>query len=179
MGSVGDTDAAGTDGTDGPDLDPFAPAGVTWTPVSGRLASVRRVVALLVLTPLAVPPLVLVAVLDVAWPLLLLLAWVVVSAWVMALIGRQVRAWGYAESGDDLLVRRGVLLRSMVVVPYGRMQYVDVQAGPIDRRFGLATVQLRTASAGTDAAIPGLTAQEAGRLRDRLASAGEMRLTGL
>jgi membrane protein YdbS with pleckstrin-like domain len=59
------------------------------------------------------------------------------------------------------------------------MQFVDVQAGPVDRLFGVAHVQLHTASAATDARIPGLNATEAGRLRDRLASRGEARLAGL
>ena len=95
------------------------------------------------------------------------------------MIGRQVRSWGYAERADDLLVRRGVAFRTVVVVPYGRMQYVDVYAGPVDRIFGLAKVQLHTASARSDAYIPGLPPQEAARLRDRLASRGEARLAGL
>jgi membrane protein YdbS with pleckstrin-like domain len=89
------------------------------------------------------------------------------------------RAWGYAERADDLLVRRGILVRRLSVVPYGRMQFVDVTAGPVDRLFGLATVQLHTAAAATDARIPGLTVQEAHRLRDRLAALGEAQAAGL
>ena len=161
------------------DDSPFEPEGVTWTPVSPRLASARRLVALVVLVPFALPAVLVAVLLGSAWPLLALLPWAVLLVWVLLLIPRQVRAWGYAERDDDLLVRKGVLLRSMVVVPYGRMQYVDVQAGPVDRKFGVATVQLHTASAGTDAAIPGLPPAEAARLRDRLASAGEARLAGL
>ena len=65
------------------------------------------------------------------------------------------------------------------VVPYGRMQFIDVSAGPIDRNFGLATVQLHTAAAASDARIPGLAQAEADRLRDRLASLGEAQATGL
>jgi uncharacterized protein len=98
--------------------------------------------------------------------------------WWLLLRGRY-RAWGYAERGDDLLVRRGLLVRRLSVVPYGRMQLIEVTAGPIDRIFGLATVQLHTASAATDARIPGLTAAEAQRLRDRLAALGEARAAGL
>ncbi len=161
------------------DVQPFEPEGVAWTPVSPRLASARRLVALAVLAALALPALVLAVALRSGWPLLALVPWAVLLGWVLLLIPRQVRAWGYAERDDDLLVRKGVLLRSMVVVPYGRMQYVDVQAGPVDRRFRVATVQLHTASAGSDAAIPGLPPEEAARLRDRLASAGEARLAGL
>jgi hypothetical protein len=59
------------------------------------------------------------------------------------------------------------------------MQLIEVTAGPIDRIFGLATVQLHTASASTDARIPGLVAAEAQRLRDRLAALGEARAAGL
>ena len=77
------------------------------------------------------------------------------------------------------MVRRGVMIRRLTVVPYGRMQFVDVTAGPVDRLFGLATVQLHTAAAATDARIPGLETAEAGRLRDQLAALGEAKAAGL
>jgi membrane protein YdbS with pleckstrin-like domain len=92
---------------------------------------------------------------------------------------RGLRAWGYAERADDLLVRHGLLFRRLSIVPYGRMQFVDVTAGPLDRMFGLATVQLHTAAAASDARIPGLEPAEAARLRDRLAALGEARAEGI
>jgi hypothetical protein len=92
---------------------------------------------------------------------------------------RRVRAWGYAEREDDLLVRRGVLFSRLSVVPYGRMQFIDVTAGPVERSFGLATVRLHTAAAASDARVPGLSRAEAGRLRDRLAELGEAQAAGL
>lgn len=97
----------------------------------------------------------------------------------LAVVQRRVAAWGYLERPDDLLVRRGVLVRRVSLVPYGRLQYVDVVAGPLDRRYGLATVTLHTAAASTDAVVPGLRADEAARLRDRLAALGEARQAGL
>ncbi|MGH3328797.1 MAG: PH domain-containing protein [Streptomycetales bacterium] len=100
-----------------------------------------------------------------------------VGSW--RLIDRNFRSWRYAERADDLLVAHGVVFRQLVVVPYGRMQFVDVSAGPLERRFGIATVQLHTASAATDARIPGLPPGEAARLRDRLAELGEARSAGL
>jgi membrane protein YdbS with pleckstrin-like domain len=93
--------------------------------------------------------------------------------------GRRVRAWGYAERDEDLMVRRGVMFRRMSVIPYGRMQYVEVTAGPFERTFGLATVQMHTAAAASDARIPGLPAAEAARLRDQLTSLGESHAMGL
>ena len=159
--------------------EPFEPSGVQWSRVSPSLALARR---LLLGVTLLVPVVATVVVALVgAWAWLypgtaLLVALV---AWSWWLIGRQVRAIGYAERDDDLLVRRGVMFREILVVPYGRLQFVDVQAGPIDRAFGIAQVQLHTASATTDARIPGLSPQEAARLRDRLAERGQARLVGL
>jgi uncharacterized protein len=95
------------------------------------------------------------------------------------MVRRRYRAWGYLERDDDLLVRRGVLVRRLSVVPYGRMQFVDVTAGPIERAFKIATVRLHTAAAASDARIPGLATPEAARLRDRLAARGEARAAGL
>ena len=89
------------------------------------------------------------------------------------------RSWVYQERDEDLIVERGVLIRRLSVVPYGRMQFVDVSAGPIDRAFRLATVKLHTAAAASDARIPGLERDEAARLRDRLAALGEAKAAGL
>jgi membrane protein YdbS with pleckstrin-like domain len=92
---------------------------------------------------------------------------------------RRYRAWGYQERAGDLLVKRGVLIQKLTVVPYGRMQIVDVTAGAIERAFRLATIQLHTASASTDARIPGLAPDEATRLRDQLAALGEAQAAGV
>jgi hypothetical protein len=103
----------------------------------------------------------------------------VATVWLWWLIGRRVRSFGYAERSDDLLVTSGIMFRRLVVVPYGRMQLVDITAGPIDRSLGVTTVQLHTAAASTDATIPGLPPAEAAGLRDRLAARGEQRSAGL
>jgi uncharacterized protein len=89
------------------------------------------------------------------------------------------RSWAYRERAEDLIVARGVLVRRVSVVPYGRMQFVEVTAGPAERLFRLATVQLHTAAAASDARIPGLEREEAARLRDRLAMLGEAKAAGL
>ncbi|MBW4702154.1 PH domain-containing protein [Micromonospora sp. RL09-050-HVF-A] len=101
------------------------------------------------------------------------------GGWRAVTIVRGVHAWGYAERDDDLLVRHGLLVRRLSIVPYSRMQFVDVSAGPLERAFDLATVQLHTAAAATDARVPGLRPAEASRLRDRLTALGEDRAEGL
>ena len=97
----------------------------------------------------------------------------------LGLIERTYRSWGYVEREDDLYITHGVLFRSLVAVPYGRMQLVEVESGPLERAFGLATVTLKTASPETNAAIPGLAPEEAARLRDRLTELGEAQASGL
>lgn len=95
------------------------------------------------------------------------------------IVFRQVRALGYREREHDLLLQRGIMVRSTTVVPYGRLQYVEVTAGPLMRAAGLATVTMHTASASTDASLPGLPRAEAESLRDSIAARGGARLAGL
>ncbi|MGJ9404383.1 PH domain-containing protein [Arthrobacter sp. KK5.5] len=167
--------------------EPVDPAGIQWRRVSPKYARVRIIgslvgflVALVLLgVPLALR-------LSGIWPAYpLWLAWGVPAAVVgleivsLILIPRQVRAIGYAERENDLLVRSGLLFQKVLVVPYGRMQYVDVAVGPIDRQLGLCRVQLHTASTSATAEIPGLPAAEGTRLREQLSARGEARLAGL
>lgn len=159
--------------------EPFDPEGVDFRGVSRRLTWVRLAGAgifALVCVGVAV---VLFVVLDTPWVLLVAVPGVVSGVTSALVVPAQVSAIGYAEREEDLLVRRGIMFRSLTVVPYGRMQYVDVTAGPIDRALGLATVRLHTASAASDATVPGLTADAAALLRDRLTAAGQARLAGL
>ena len=104
---------------------------------------------------------------------------IVVGALGLGFVHRRFRAWAYQEREEDLVVSRGVMFRRESVVPYGRMQFVDVTAGPIERMFKLATVRLHTAAAASDARIPGLEREEAARVRDRLAAVGEAKAAGL
>jgi uncharacterized protein len=115
------------------------------------------------------------------WPYTTATVWVLVAWGAVRVITivRAVLAWGYAERERDLLVRHGLLVRRLSIVPYARMQFVDVTAGPLERTFKLATVVLHTAAAASDARIPGLPPAEASRLRDRLAALGENQGEGL
>ena len=159
----------------------FAPPGSAWRAVSPALVGLRRAVLAAVTAILLVVLVVLTVVLDLpVWLLvigLLIPACGFVAGWV--LVGRNARAWGYAERDEELFIRHGALFRTLVVVPYGRMQYVDVQSGPLARLCDIASVHLHTASPGTSARIPGLPAEEAARLRDRLTSLGEAQAAGL
>ena len=152
-----------------------------WVPVSPRLVTARRITLGLAYVLVTAGIVVLFMLPDVP-PVL---RWVAIGAaivvfvWLWWLIGRRVRSFAYCEREHDLLVTSGILFRRTVIVPYGRMQLVDVTAGPIDRWLGITTVQLHTAAATTDATIPGLEPEVAAAVRDRLARKGENRSAGL
>ena len=98
---------------------------------------------------------------------------------VCALTPRRVRAIGYQLREDDLLVRRGILHLRVVAVPYGRMQLVDLNRGPVVRALGLSDLKLVTAAASSSVAVPGLPLAEAEGLRDRLVELAVARRAGL
>lgn len=104
---------------------------------------------------------------------------VVVTVVVVGFVPRRVRATGYQLRDDDLLVRRGILFLRFVAVPYGRMQLIDVNRGPVVRALGLSDLKFVTAAASSAVTIPGVRADEAERLRDRLVELAESRRAGL
>lgn len=154
--------------------DLFTPDAEAWQPLAPRAATARMIetaVGNLVLVVLIVAaclfflpwwaPLVAAGV-GLVW-----LVWLTVRAW------RWTRAFRYAEREHDLVIRTGLWNRRLSVIPYSRMQSVQVHSGPIDRLWGLARVSLVTASIESHASIPGLSSDVATHLRDRLIKAGE------
>lgn len=156
----------------------YESSGIAWRPVSGGLATVRRLAALLFFGPLLA---------LFAGLALWLTTWLWIPAavvalllvWTLWLINRQVTAISYAELPEELVIRKGRLFRSLVSIPYGRLQYADMGSGPLERRFGIATVTIHTAAPATGGSLPGLPLAEAEALRERLTSMGEAQRAGL
>ena len=158
---------------------PSVPAEPLWHALPPELLRMRRTLLLVLGLPVSAAAAVLPWLLaGPAWAGFALLP-LALTAWGWYLLGRNWRSWRFAEREDDLLITHGVLWRRQLVVPYGRMQAVDVEAGPVERAFGVASVQLHTATEKTGARIPGLLPAEAERLRDTLAERGEARQAGL
>lgn len=97
----------------------------------------------------------------------------------LILVPRRVRSIGYQLREDDLLFRRGIMWQRFVAVPYGRMQLVDINRGPIARLLGLSELKFVTAAASAGVTIPGLPEAEADTLRDHLVVVAESRRAGL
>jgi len=98
---------------------------------------------------------------------------------VIAFTPRRVRSIGYQLRPDDLLFCRGLLFYRVVAVPYGRMQLVDINRGPLDRILGLSELKFVTAAASSAVVIPGLPVAVAEELRDSLVAMAESRRAGL
>ena len=92
-------------------------------------------------------------------------------AFIIRLPSRRFHARGYAMSTDRLRVVRGILFRHDTVVPFGRVQHIDVNQGPIERFFGIATLTLHTAgSHNASVKLPGLGEQLARDMREEIRS---------
>lgn len=108
-------------------------------------------------------------------------AWDVRALWALpALLGAAIylgwlryRGLGYAEQGDYVATRAGVLTRREWIVPVGKVQAVYVNANPFQRRLGLANLEIHTAGATftSGAAVPDLPLDEAIRLQEKLSRA--------
>ncbi|HEX5449387.1 MAG TPA: PH domain-containing protein [Gaiellaceae bacterium] len=146
-----------------------------WRGISRRYLTLRR----LEVVAVAVVAAIVFAIFLNGWYRLWIAGALAAGVFGLVIVQRRFVAWGYAERADDLLVKRGVLFARLSVVPYGRMQFIDVTAGPFERLFRIATVRMHTAAAASDARIPGLESHEAARLRDRLAELGESQAAGI
>jgi uncharacterized protein len=142
---------------------------VPLTPLDPHYIKVMRIVGGLVAIPLLigaavaeyvqpfVPGLIII-------PLALLLVWFV---WVVP--QRRYNRWGYDAGDDRLRIERGYLFYSDTVVPFGRIQHIDVDQGPIERRYDLATFSAHTAGThGSTITLPGLKHADALALRERI-----------
>lgn len=76
--------------------------------------------------------------------------------------------WSWALTDHALELDHGVWWQQTSAVPYPRLQQIDVEQGPLERRLGLVTLHLRTAAASSDGHIPGIAADRADEVRTRI-----------
>jgi membrane protein YdbS with pleckstrin-like domain len=83
------------------------------------------------------------------------------------------RNWRFELADEALELHHGVLTRTYSAIPYGRVQYIDIKQGPVERLLGLASLVVHTAAAASDSHLPGIAAADAeGLRRTLLARAG-------
>ncbi|MFW5469995.1 PH domain-containing protein [Knoellia sp. CPCC 206435] len=168
-----------------PHVTPVDPDAVTlhggdlpWRPVSPALRTVRLITLFAWLAPFVLAFVVLgVLVNPWFWGGAVVVA--VLLAWGVWLVVRQVSAITWIELPDEIVIRKGRVFRSLVSIPYGRLQYIDVESGPLMRSRGIASCEFHTASPESGGTLPGLPTEEAEALRGRLAARGEAQRAGL
>ena len=162
----------------------FAPPTEHWQRISPKYLTVKLLSIVIVWSILSAIVLVgmwfLATVAEQRWmfwvSLVIMLA---IVAWRCIRAPRVVRRWGYAERDGDVYITSGLWWRQLTCVPYGRMQLVEVSAGPIDRMFGLASVEMVTASTSGSITIPGLDREAAEAVRDRFIDRGQTLRAGI
>lgn len=75
--------------------------------------------------------------------------------------------WRYAVGEDEVDLQYGVVTSTRTLIPMARIQHVDTRRGPLQRRYGLASVILYTAAGANE--IPTLADPIAEAVRDRIA----------
>lgn len=144
---------------EGEDLTPLHPDYVKLVRISWLLGAVPFVIGALVLESAGMLP-------RGAFiaPVLLVAAWLVIRAPL-----RRWQARGYRLDQDRLRVVRGLLFRHDTVVPFGRVQHVDVLQGPLERIWGLGTLVLHTAgNHNASVSLPGVLHADANAMREAI-----------
>lgn len=106
-----------------------------------------------------------------------LLVWCI---WWAALLPRRTRALGYSLRPNHLMARQGVLFRHVTSIPYGRIQYVDVDSGPLERAHHLVRLTIRTAGVtASKVTLYGIPTECGQQLRELLIRRADERMAAL
>ncbi len=149
-----------------------------WQPVSPALVRARLIVLAMAMA-IPIVATIVVALVLTPWVWIATGILIVATAVVGYVVTRQVGAISWIELPEEFVIRKGRVLRSLVAIPYGRLQFVDVQSGPVARAYGIASLQIHTASPQSSGTLPGLPIAQAEELRTRLAALGEAQRAGL
>ena len=148
---------------------PLAPAYPREVLVQGLLVSVPFVLAsafpaIIVVKPVALK----------LWLMLLPMLPLALGLILVPLNVRRARRAGFALREHDIAFRKGLYFRKTVVLPFNRVQHAEVSVGPLQRRFGLASLKLFTAGGSSvDLQIDGFTREMAEQLRDHVTAHGD------
>ncbi len=157
--------------------DPFDPAAINAAegldPVDPAFTHVLRVTALLNMVPLAiglsVADRLLMPAIDGPYGLVTTLAWLVAAAVALVFPSRRAQRWGFKIGEGQLRVARGWLFRTDTIVPFVRVQHIDVGQGPIERWFGLSHLIVHTSGThNSTVTLPGLPADLAAAMRETI-----------
>lgn len=106
---------------------------------------------------------------SLRWSLAALAIFIAAAA-VGAWIGAKLRYQRWKLDAEGLWLRTGRMWQRETRVPASRVQHVDLKHGPLERRFGVATLVVHTAAVHLSGiTVRGLDEADAQQLRDALA----------
>jgi membrane protein YdbS with pleckstrin-like domain len=97
------------------------------------------------------------------------------ACWALGLLGFAITVYckladplkTYALREHDLSYSAGLIFKKTITQPILRIQHIELKRGPIERKVGLATLQVFSAGGALDTfEIPGLPLNEAQKLRE-------------
>ena len=139
------------------------------TPLHPNHVKVTRIAALSYIVPVVIGAGVLEVVVP-GLPGIVILPVLLLAALILFRVPlRRYHARGYDMGADRLRVVRGIWFHVDTVVPFGRIQHIDVDQGPLQRYYGLATLTVHTAgthNASVD--LPGLEHGVATAMREEI-----------
>ena len=142
-------------------------------PVDPAYAHVLRITTAMNLVPIAIGASVfdalLIRHLEGPYGLITLLAWFIAIFVVVSFPARRMQRWGYKIGEGQLRVARGWLFRTDTIVPFVRVQHIDVGQGPVERWFGLSHLVVHTSGThNSTVTLPGLHADLAAAMRETI-----------
>ena len=128
---------------------------------------VRTIVSLILLVCLFVSRLFLKDHISDNYFLLALVLLLLIIVLMLILTPRVFSMKAYALRQKDLYYRTGLIVRKSTIVPFERVQHVEIKNGPVDRMFGLSRLNIFTAGGSqSDLSIPGLNPEKARQIKE-------------
>ena len=93
-------------------------------------------------------------------------AYLLITPFLYPLI--EYRQWGYIITEDRVEIRHGIFFLQTTIIPVIRVQHVTISQGPINRKLGISTIEINTASGAFK--IEGLSNANAKSIADSLKS---------
>ncbi|WP_027398496.1 PH domain-containing protein [Anaerovorax odorimutans] len=101
---------------------------------------------------------------------IVLILFLFINTFILPMI--EYKEWKYKIKNDRIELINGVFIRNKVIIPISRIQFLEIEQGPIYRRFHLASLNIHTASDAHE--IPALTLEEANDISEKLKEIIEM-----
>ena len=153
------------------ELDPWNSAALQ--PVDPAYPKVMRIGIALSWLPLMIGAVVLDALvmtrIDGPVGLVTALVWFAALVSIVLLPARRYERLGYLLGDEELRVARGYFFRTDTIVPFVRVQHIDVGQGVVERRYGLSHLIVHTSGThNSTVTLPGLPAARAAEMRDAI-----------